>query len=184
MSRLTAKQRAFIDNYIKTLNGTEAARLAKYKGNDATLAAVAYENLRKPHLRQEIDRRFKELSITDDEILFRLQQQATADIGIAVDEHGRIDMEHLRERGMTAVIKKYKVTKTGREIEFYDAQSALVHLAKLRGMLVDRVKVEDWQSEIVDLLRNGRITPDDVRAAYPDLAAQFFAKAGVDADSG
>ncbi len=39
------------------MNGTEAARRAGYKGNDNTLATVAAENLRKPAIRQEIDRR-------------------------------------------------------------------------------------------------------------------------------
>lgn len=178
----TDKQKAFIDHYIKTLNGLQSAKHAKYKGNDVTLAAVAYENLRKPHIRAEIDRRLKELAITDDEILFRLQKQATADIGDALNDYGGIDLDKLREMGATAVIKKFKVTKQGREIEFYDAQAALVHLAKLRGMLVDRVRVEDWQSDIVELLRTGSISPEDVRMAYPDLASEFFARAGVDAN--
>jgi hypothetical protein len=141
MAKFTAKQQSFIDNYIKTLNGTEAARRAKYKGDDNTLGVVAHENLRKPKLRAEIDRRLKELAITDDEILFRLQKQATADIGLALNDYGGIDLDKLKEMGATAVIKKFKVTKAGREIEFYDAQSALVHLAKLRGMLVDRVRL-------------------------------------------
>lgn len=44
--QLTAKQRKFIEVYAG--NGTEAARLAGYAGNDATLSQVAAENLRKP----------------------------------------------------------------------------------------------------------------------------------------
>ncbi len=46
---LTAKQRAFISWYISAevnCNGTEAARRAGYRGNDNTLATVAFENLR------------------------------------------------------------------------------------------------------------------------------------------
>ncbi len=43
---LTVKQQLFVNFYEG--NGTEAARLAGYKGDDNTLGQVAYENLRKP----------------------------------------------------------------------------------------------------------------------------------------
>ncbi len=58
--RFTPKQAAFVEWYCSAavnMNGTEAARRAGYKGNDNTLASVAVENLRKPAIRQEIDRR-------------------------------------------------------------------------------------------------------------------------------
>ena len=58
--RFTAKQAAFVEWYCSAavnMNGTVAARRAGYKGNDNTLASVAAENLRKPAIRQEIDRR-------------------------------------------------------------------------------------------------------------------------------
>lgn len=45
---LTPKQQAFVDSY--TGNGTAAARAAGYAGNDATLAQVASENLKKPEV--------------------------------------------------------------------------------------------------------------------------------------
>lgn len=45
---LTAKQKAFVEAYAG--NATEAARLAGYAGNDATLAQVGSENLRKPEV--------------------------------------------------------------------------------------------------------------------------------------
>lgn len=53
---LTPKQRAFVEAYTGAAggNGTQAARLAGYKGNDATLSAVANENLRKPLVREAI----------------------------------------------------------------------------------------------------------------------------------
>ena len=47
---MTPKQKAFADYYIATGNKTEAARKAKYKGDDATLATVGWENLRKPEI--------------------------------------------------------------------------------------------------------------------------------------
>jgi phage terminase small subunit len=49
---LTEKQRRFVEAYDG--NATEAARLAGYEGDDATLAQVGYENLRKPEIVQAI----------------------------------------------------------------------------------------------------------------------------------
>lgn len=45
------------------------------------------------------------------------------------------------------------------------------------------LKVEDWQSEVVQLLKNGDIDPEDVRIAFPDMAQQLFAQAGITAVS-
>ena len=54
---MTPKQKAFADLYIETGNKTEAARRAKYKGDDATLATVGWENLRKPEICEYIAER-------------------------------------------------------------------------------------------------------------------------------
>lgn len=53
---LNKRQRAFVAAYIGEAagNGTLAARLAGYHGNDATLSAVAVENLRKPLIAAQI----------------------------------------------------------------------------------------------------------------------------------
>lgn len=55
-SKLTPKQQAFVDAYTGAARGnaTEAARMAGYKGNATTLAAVGAENLRKPQIQAAI----------------------------------------------------------------------------------------------------------------------------------
>ena len=57
--RLTEKQKAFCDYYIETLNATESAIRAGYSKNSA--AETGYENLRKPHIKNYIDKRLKQL---------------------------------------------------------------------------------------------------------------------------
>jgi phage terminase small subunit len=54
-SELTLKQRKFVEAFKG--NATEAARVAGYKGNDVTLAAVGAENLRKPQILEAIRQR-------------------------------------------------------------------------------------------------------------------------------
>ena len=82
-ARFTEKQQRFILAYDG--NATEAARKAGYDGNDVTLGAVGYENLKNPQIKAAIDERMDEIkrkiigskldrqkwlkSITDDESL-------------------------------------------------------------------------------------------------------------------
>jgi phage terminase small subunit len=54
---LTDKQRLFVTHYVACLNATRAAELARYEGNRITLAAIGYENLRKPQIRAASDAR-------------------------------------------------------------------------------------------------------------------------------
>ena len=53
-ARYTKKQRVFMIEYLKYLNGAYAARLAGYSRRCAH--QQAYENLRKPKIRQAIDK--------------------------------------------------------------------------------------------------------------------------------
>ncbi len=58
--KLTDKQLSFCKWYVSegcNLNGTAAARRAGYQGTDATIRAIASQNLTKPLVRAEIDKR-------------------------------------------------------------------------------------------------------------------------------
>lgn len=77
---LSGKQKLFGDWYTSAevnCNGTEAARRAGYKGSDATLAAIASENLKKPNVRRYIDQRLAEAAkgaeVTVENVLKKLQ---------------------------------------------------------------------------------------------------------------
>ena len=114
MNSFTAKQKLFIDNYLVTLNGTEAARLAGYKGDDNVLGVIAYENLRKPKIKKEIEHRLSESALSANETLARVAQHATASLDdfLVIDDARdgvvRIDLERAKEAGKLGVIKKYK----------------------------------------------------------------------------
>lgn len=56
---MNERQRRFIDAYIQTGNASEAARLAGYSKRIAN--RIGAENLSKPVIRREIDRRLSEL---------------------------------------------------------------------------------------------------------------------------
>lgn len=58
--KLTPKQRAFADNYIKLGNATQASINAGYSKNTATV--IGAENLTKPNIRAYIDERMNEIA--------------------------------------------------------------------------------------------------------------------------
>lgn len=59
LSKLTLKQRKFIDEYIRTGNATQSAISAGY--SKKTAANTGNENLRKPYIRDAIEARVKEI---------------------------------------------------------------------------------------------------------------------------
>lgn len=79
MTKLTTKQKLFVEAYIANPNGTEAARKAGYAGNDNTLASMAKENLRKPQILKLIEKRIEKEAMTSDEVLNELADIAKSD---------------------------------------------------------------------------------------------------------
>lgn len=71
MAKLTAKQQRFCDEYLIDLNATQAAIRAGY--SQKTAAVIATENLRKPNVRDYIEKRLAEkeeaLIAKQDEVL-------------------------------------------------------------------------------------------------------------------
>lgn len=139
--RLTSKQLLFIDAYIANGgNGTRAAEAAGYQGNEAVWAQIAYENLRKPEIQAEIDKRLKKF-MTSDEVLYRLSEIANADLGDVLDEDGRIDLKKAKQTGKTRFLKLAK-RKSGATdeiaVEQYSRMEALELLGKYHKLFVER----------------------------------------------
>jgi phage terminase small subunit len=57
MSKLTAKQQLFVDEYLVDLNASAAARRAGY--SEKTARAIGIENLTKPAIRAAVDAAMK-----------------------------------------------------------------------------------------------------------------------------
>lgn len=78
MAKLTDKQAAFIAEYMVDKNATQAAIRAGYSEDSAK--AIGCENLTKPDIRQEIERRqaeqAKRLCITSDRIILGIHSIA------------------------------------------------------------------------------------------------------------
>lgn len=81
MAGLTAKQQRFVEEYLVDLNATQAAIRAGYKAK--TAAVIGSENLKKPYVKAEIQKRQQEKSnktgITQERVLNELAKVAFAD---------------------------------------------------------------------------------------------------------
>ena len=142
---LTAKQRLFVAAYLDCLNATEAARRAGY--SEKTAAIIGWENLRKPNIAAAVSAGLLDKAMPADEVLARLSEHARGSIGafISADEEGKPNGFSLSRERPLHTVKKVTVTEKGWSFEMYDAQAALVQLAKIHGMFSDD---DDWRKAV------------------------------------
>lgn len=139
--RLTAKQEAFIEAYLATgFNGTKAAMLAGYAGDATALAAIAYENLRKPHIAIHVEERMKQYQMGAHETLMRLAEQARADLGEFADvttasELARHPKSWLVKKMERTIIRvDENVERETIKIELHDSAAAVAQLLRVHGL--------------------------------------------------
>ena len=151
---MTDKQLAFIMEYPKDFNATQAVIRAGYSEKGARVRGS--QLLAKANIRAKIDEEFAKRSLSLDEILMRLTEQATASLGdfIIVNPDGdriAFDPEMIKEKGH--LIKRIRAKTTVRysekgdqfeytslDITLHDGQKALELLGKHRGMATERIE--------------------------------------------
>lgn len=150
--KLTAKQEAFVEEYLGNgFNGVQAARNAGYEGNDATLRAIASENLTKPNIASRVRARIEGLAANSNEVLYLLGDHLRADMADLAEcftESGELDLLKARQMGVSHLVKKLKHRRTplrdseGKvidyehttEIEMHDSQGAAAKLIPVLGL--------------------------------------------------
>lgn len=161
---LTAKENAFVEHYIVSLNGAQSARDAAYSERSAR--QIASRLLSKAYIQEAIQQRLAEKTISKEAVLSILGDIATGTMRdfVTIDANGdvSIDIAKAAAANKLHLVKKIKRTrrtrKVGRDeliedelsIELYDKQAAAVTLARRYGLLVDQVAVLDWRKELAD----------------------------------
>lgn len=189
---LTNKQQVFVDEYFKCWNATKAAIAAGY--SETTARAQGSRLLTNADIAAYIRERLDQHAMSANEVLYHLAQIARGDMSDLIDRHGNIDVDAARAAEKTGLIRRVKVMSiTGEEndtfsseIESYDRLKALELIGKYHAMWTDKVKVDDWRSEVVDLLRSGKVTREAlVSELGTSLAEELFNSIGVSiADAG
>jgi len=158
---LTAKQKAFIAHYLECWNATEAARRAGYA--ERSIRSIASENLTKPNIRAEIDRRMKLLVMSADEAMLRLTQEATATledfIDITPSGGWTLNLNKAKQAGKLGLLKELKFNQFGPVIKLHDAQAAKMFIVKQeRG---DKLALA-MDEETLRLAEKLGVTPDGI----------------------
>jgi len=161
---LSYKQRLFVEYYLGVANGngTKAAQLAGY-GAPNVAAVAAHRLLKNAKIATFISERISAAAISADEVLARLSEHATADLGdfIRIDDEGgfRLDLTRAKRAKRTRVLKKLKVTvktfsgqagdstETKSEIELHNPQFALDKLAQYHGLYKSGPDADDGDDQ-------------------------------------
>lgn len=168
---LTGKQRAWIYEYPKDWNGTAAARRAGFRGNANTLGVTAHDLLRNPKIAAALKKRLAELAMDADEVLARLGDHARGSMGDFMTPRGSLSLKEARKAGKLHLVHAYSKGRAGTRIELYDAQAALALLGKHHKLFTD-VRIRTWRDDVIDLLREGKITPEQVKAEFGEEIAE------------
>lgn len=156
---LTLKQRDFCLAYTGEAeeNGTRAAKIARYDGDENTLAAIASENLTKPkilayikHLRAHSEAYFIGKIMSALEVKAGLTQFARADIADVFEADGTFNLQAAKKRGTSRLIRSMTFDKdTGRltKLEMHNAHVAHVDMGKVLGIISSKVEVSSKELE-------------------------------------
>lgn len=151
--KLTGKQAKFIDEYLVSLNATQAAIRAGY--SKKTAFSIGPENLKKPLIINGLLKRQAELAentdITPEKVLAEYAKLGFLDPRAFYSEDGNLIPVHKLPADVAAALTGMDISnlmskdgefETVKKIKFADKRAALDSIAKHLGMFVDRTEVE------------------------------------------
>jgi hypothetical protein len=133
---LNFRQQIFISSYLGPARGnaTEAARMAGY----ANPGLAGFRMIKNDKIRAAIDAKVSDAGLTANEVLARLADIATSDMGdfLAIDSKGlpSVDLKRARKVGKLRLIRALRPNRYGMTIELHDSVSALIQLGKYHGL--------------------------------------------------
>lgn len=135
---LTPKERTFLVNHLAGETQVKAAEIAGYAQPEKQGWRLAHS----ASIRAAMDEILTAQEMPKLKVISRLSQQAEAAYAPYLKaKHGRgyVDLEALIGDGLGHLIKGFKETQWGQAVEFYDAQTALIHMGRYHGLFTDNV---------------------------------------------
>jgi phage terminase small subunit len=171
MAKMTAKQQRFCDEYLISLNATQAAIKAGY--SKKTAGVIGDENLKKPYIREYIDKRMAEkeaeLIADQNEVIKYLtsvmRREATESVVVTLSEEETkyVEDEHGTMRKQTIKKEVPKVVEIPAKLS--DANKAAELLGKRYGLYVEQqeraARLEKLKAETARIKGE---SPDDEKA--------------------
>ena len=153
-TKLTQRQRLFVEAYLANPNGREAARAAGYSGDDNALSTRAFELMRNPKIAELIGVRVEEAVMRSNEVLSELSAIAKAD--------WQDFLEIRRDKDDEIISATLKLSDKIKSLEL---------LGKYHKLFSERVdlnlQVNDWRDEAA---KYGLSTHDIIRQLQPLIA--------------
>lgn len=163
------KRKRFVDAYMECgFNATEAARRADYAHPNVKGSQL----VKVSKVKEAIEERMQEHTMSANEVLFRLDQQARTDLSdffvIEEDEEGnevvRVDWKAVAGGEGSIAVKSIEWTKFGPKVRFHDAQNALKLLGKAYGLFKQKhehtgedgglIEIADARSALMEAITN------------------------------
>jgi len=161
---LSPKHRKFCEEYLRLWNATDAYQAAYPKASRETARRNGSDLLTNTDIAQEIKARIDERAMSANEVLDRLAEHARNEHGRYITEDGAVNLTQLIADGKAHLIKGIKETQYGKNIEFYDAQAALVQLGKHHKLFTDRIEqdmTDRAAAALIAAMRQGASVVDD-----------------------
>ena len=174
---LSRKHLRFIDEYLRTFNGTRAYMAVYPKASYESAMALSSKLLGDIKISTVLAERLKEAHMSADEALKLMSDIAHGDVGALLDDYGNIDIKAVKEAGLTKLIKKFRQKTTtiiGKkesdddkeivelDVELYSAQEAQRDILKIAGKYTEHVDVTSNGEQIKGYVG---ISPDEWKDA-------------------
>lgn len=173
---LTPKQEKFIQEYLIDLNATQAAIRAGYSENVAK--EIGYENLTKPHIKSEIDKRLKELTekagVTAEAVIKELAHIAFDDIGnylsYSQDEEGKINVKFKNSKTIdTRNISEVSIGRDGQfKFKLYCKDNALIQLGKNLGLFEEKISANINSNNVNKNIDLSHLSTEEIKKILSD----------------
>lgn len=186
-----AKRRAFVAEYLKDLNGAQAAIRAGYSPHTATQQAA--DLLVLPNIKAAIARgmaqRMSRINMTQDDVLQEMALLANARIeDYVIDDEGQVQLAEGAPDGAMAAIKSIKkktrlhFDKEGNligktydvEVALWDKPGTLKLMGRHVGLFPDRVEVTGKDGGPIEVARAeaAALTPEQLHERAAQLALE------------
>jgi len=149
MTKLTVKQKAFVNEYLIDLNATQAAIRAGYSVKTAKV--IGHENMTKPYIaeaiRQNLEKRTENTEITTERVLEEYGRIAFLDMRQAFNEEGKLLPIHEMPEDVARALAGLDYTSIGNgddqiglttKIKLIDKKGALDSLSKYLNIFSDK----------------------------------------------
>jgi phage terminase small subunit len=144
---LSKRKRLFVEYYLESWNAAEAAVRAGY--SERSKYEMDHRLLNDPVVAEALRRRVETQCMSADEALIRLAEQARNEGSAYLRNDGTLDFAALKRDEKLHLIKSVKKTRFGLNIEFVDAQAALIQIGKVHALFQESLDLTSKGDKII-----------------------------------